>query len=555
MAATTQNASLLGGTGADRDFDAIVLGAGEAGSLVASRAVTAGHRVAMVFKRPYGSTCLNTGCVPSKFMIHRARVAHVARTAARYHVRTSAPTVDLAGLVEEKNASIAEHRTESYETARTSDELTLLEGDARFLSPCEVTVGDRVLRSGKIFIATGMRPLVPPIKGLDTVKYLTNESLMELTELPGHLVCIGGGYIACELGQTFRRYGAEVTVIQSADHLCPSEEPDVSTLLERAFEEEGIHVLLGHRVIRVERAGPGARVVARSADGREHAIEGTHLLVAVGRQPNTDLLDVARAGVGVDEKGYVTVNDRLETNVGGIWAIGDVNGQQPFTRVCQEEAKVAYANAFDGARLEMRREFLGHAVFTDPAIGSVGLTEREARKQGHDVAVGLVTFDQVEKAEIIGETNGLMKYVLERGTRRILGCHVIGPDGDNLIYDAIVVMRHGGTIDELALATGIFPTLQEGMEGTARGLLRQLAPERVSGPLVTPDLSPIDGRTIASRGGTVTNRSRADRDIDRPKRQKPAPSPGAHTLGASARGMTEIPHDGPPPTESPWSAE
>ncbi len=190
------------------------------------------------------------------------------------------------------------------------------------------------------------------------------------------------------------------------------------------------------------------------------------------------------AGIETDDGGYVKVDEFLETNVAGIWAAGDVNGLQPFTRVCQEEGKVAYANAFEGERVGMERLFLGHAIFTDPGIGSVGLTERQARERGYNVAAGLVTFDKVEKAEIIGETTGLMKYVIERDTHRILGCHVIGPDAENLVYDAIIVMRHGGTIDEIAKAVGIFPTLQEGMEGTARGLLRRVAPEQVAGPLV-----------------------------------------------------------------------
>lgn len=470
------------------EVDAIVLGAGEAGSIVAGSALEAGKRVAMIYRAPYGSTCLNTGCVPSKFMIHRSRIAYLVATAARYHVSASPPVVDLAGIVREKDALVREHRESQLEEARTTPDLVLVEAGqdaARFTSPREITAGGRTFRASTIVIATGMRPLIPAVEGLDEVEALTNETLMELTEIPEHLVCIGGGYIACELGQTFRRYGSRVTIIQSAGHLCPSEEPDVSTLLERAFAAEEIGVLLGYRAERVARGGAGVRVTARSGSGEERTIEGTHLLVAVGRQPNTDTLALERAGVRLDGKGFVEVDDHLATNVPGIWAAGDVNGRQPFTRVGQEEGKVVYANAFEGRRMAMERSFLGHAVFTDPSIGSVGLTERAARDEGYDVAAGLVTFDRVEKAEIIGETTGLMKYVIDRRTHRLLGCHVIGPDADNLIYDAIIVMRHGGTVDEIALAVGIFPTLQEGMEGTARGLLRRVAPDEVSGPLVT----------------------------------------------------------------------
>ncbi|MGD9891770.1 MAG: NAD(P)/FAD-dependent oxidoreductase, partial [Dehalococcoidia bacterium] len=416
----------------EQRFDAIVIGAGEAGTEVASRVVEAGQRVAMVYKRPYGSTCLNTGCVPSKFMIHRARVAQVVRGADHFHVRAGMPQVDLAAIVREKDEMVAAHRDQSFGGAQAAANLTLIEGEARFLSDRRIAVGDRTLRADTIFVATGMRPLIPGIDGLDRVPFLTNESVMDLTELPEHLIVVGGGYIACELGQTFRRYGSRVTIVQSRDHLVPHEEPDVSTLLERALTAEGIELVLGHRVTRVEPAGSGVRVTAHAEGGRERIVEGTYLLIAAGRRPNTDTLALETAGVEVDEKGFVTVDEYLQTTAPGIWAIGDVNGEQPFTRVCQEEGKVAYANSYTGARIKMERHYLGRAIFTDPEIGSVGLTEREARAQGHDVAAGLVTFDRVEKAELIGETTGLIKYVVERDTRRLLGCHVIGPQAADL---------------------------------------------------------------------------------------------------------------------------
>ncbi|MEX2547156.1 MAG: FAD-dependent oxidoreductase [Chloroflexota bacterium] len=466
-------------------FDAIVLGAGEAGAVVASRAVAAGHRVAMVYREPYGSTCVNVGCVPSKFLIHRAAVAHAVRTAGRFHVDGHGePGVDLRAIVADKDALIAEHRAEASGNARGANGLTLVEGAARFLSPREVAVGERRLTAERIFVATGMRPLIADVPGIDQVEIYTNENIMDLPDVPEHLVVLGGGYIGCELGQAYRRFGSRVTIIHGPELLCADEEPDVSRLLARGLGADGIELVVGHRAVRVERAdGSGVRVVARADDGSERIIEGSHLLVAGGRLPNTDTLNLQAAGVRTRRDGAVAVDDRLRTNVPGIWAVGDVNGEQPFTRVCQEEAKVAYAGAFEGADVRIDRLSLGHGIFTDPEIGSVGLTEAAARAAGHEVAVGLVTYDQIEKAELIGAELGMIKYVVERTSRELLGCHVIGRQAADLVWSAAVVLRRRGTLDQLATAVGIFPTLAEGMEGTARGLVRRLAPERVSGPL------------------------------------------------------------------------
>jgi pyruvate/2-oxoglutarate dehydrogenase complex dihydrolipoamide dehydrogenase (E3) component len=468
---------------ASESFDAIVLGAGEAGAVLASRAVRAGLRVAMVYRAPYGSTCVNTGCIPSKFLIHRAHVAHVVRTARRFHVAAGPPEVDLAAIVDEKAALIEAHREEALGAARRAEGLALIEGPARFRSSREVDVDGRTLRADRIFIATGMRPDVPDIDGLSSVSYLTNETLMGRRQLPSHLVVIGGGYVGCELGQAFRRFGSQVTLIQRGPRLCPREEPDVSTLLERAVRAEGLRVIANGVIVRVEAVERGVRVVLSSPDGLESTVVGSDLLVATGRRPNSDQLGLEQAGVDRRADGAIAVDERLRTNIPGIWAIGDVNGRQPFTRVCQEEAKVALADALGGKGVAIDRRSLGHAVFTEPQIGSVGLTEDQARDAGHEVAVGLVTFDQIEKAEIVGETVGLIKYVVERSSRQLLGCHVIGPQGAELVYDAVTVIRRGGTLDELARAVGIFPTLQEGMEGAARGLLRRLSPEVADAPL------------------------------------------------------------------------
>ena len=484
-------------------FDAIVIGAGEAGAVVASRAVAAGHRVAMVYREPYGSTCVNAGCVPSKFLIHRASVAHTVRTSDRFHVNGHGePRVDLAAIVADKNAIVAEHRAEALGNARRASGLTLIEGLARFVSPHEVEVGVRRLAADRVFIATGMRPLIPDLPGIGDVDVQTNETIMELTEVPAHLIVLGGGYIGCELGQAYRRFGSQVTITHGPELLCADEEPDVSRMLARGLAADGIELVTDHRAVRVERAEEGVRVIARADDGGERAIEGSHLLVAGGRQPNTHTLDLDAAGVSTRTDGSIVVDDLLRTNVAGIWAIGDVNGVQPFTRVCQEEAKVAYSAAFEGADLRIDRMSLGHGIFTDPEVGSVGMTEAVARAAGYDVAVGLVTYDQIEKAELIGADLGFVKFIVERGSRRLLGCHVIGRQAADLVWSASLVIHRRGTLDELATAVGIFPTLAEGMEGTARGLMRRLAPEIAAGPLAAMASAPTPPQEV-----TMTTRN------------------------------------------------
>ncbi len=465
-------------------FDAIVIGAGEAGVEVANRAVKVGKRVALIYRAPFGSTCLNTGCVPSKFLIHRARVAHLVRSAARFHVDAALSRIRLGDIVREMDAMIDADRSTAFEAATTADHLTLIEGPARFLSREVVLVGRRCLYSRKIFIAAGLRPRIPDVLAHNSPRVLTSDSIMRLTEPPEHLVIVGGGYIACELGQAYRRFGSRVTIVQRRDHLVPREEPDVSAILEGAFQTQGIGVLLGHQAVRLQADDKSVRLSIRAKDGTSRSIQASHLLIATGREPNSDMLELDAAGVAVNRRGYVKVNGRLETNVPGIWAIGDINGEQPFTRVCQEEGRVAFVNAFEHRRLTIRREALGHAVFTDPEIGSVGYTESAARELGIDTAVGLVTFDRIEKARLMGETSGLIKYVVERSSRRVLGCHIVGPNAADLVYDAVLVMRHNGTLDEIGMAVGIFPTLQEGMEGTAKGLLGKLTPHGLRGPLV-----------------------------------------------------------------------
>jgi mercury(II) reductase len=469
---------------ADQRFDAIVIGAGEAGTEVASAAVEDGLRVAMIYRSPYGSTCLNVGCIPSKFIIHRARVAHSARSAARYGIDARDVHVRLADIVVEKRRMVDEHRASSFKGAQTTAGLDLIEGSARFVDTHAVEVAGRTLTAAQIFIATGTRPLVPTIDGLERVRFYTNDDVMDLDHVPSHLIVVGGGYIACELGQAFARFGARVTIIQSKPHLIPREDNDASTVVEEALREEGIELVLGAKASSVHPSRDGINMMVRNAAGDDEAVSGSHLLVAAGRAPNTDGLDVSAARVECDGRGYVSVDDTMRTSSPGIWAVGDVNGEQPFTRVCQEEGRVAYENAFDAGEARIDRRSLPHAIFTDPEVASVGLYEDEAREQAYDVATGTVDFDQFAKAEIIGETRGFVKIVVDRSSRELLGCHIAGAMAADLIYDAATVIRRRGSIDDLAGTVGVFPTIHEGVEGTAKAMAQRVLGQDESGSQV-----------------------------------------------------------------------
>jgi pyruvate/2-oxoglutarate dehydrogenase complex dihydrolipoamide dehydrogenase (E3) component len=384
------------------------------------------------------------------------------RTAARFHVDGHGdPTVNLPAIVADKNALVAEHRAEALGNARRATSLTLIEGDARFVSPRGVAVGERRLSADRIFIATGMRPLIPDLPGIGDVEVHTNETLMDLTGVPEHLVVLGGGYIGCELGQAYRRFGSEVTIIHGPGLLCADEEPDVSRLLAPGMRADGIELVTDHRAVRVAPAGDGVRVIARADDGSRRTIDGSHLLVAGGRRPNTDTLDLAAAGVAARSDGSIVVDGRLRTNVAGIWAVGDVNGEQPFTRVCQEEAKVAYADAFEGADVRIDHLSLGHGIFTDPEIGSVGLTEAEAKARGYDVRVGTFPFGVLGRAKMAGEIEGFVKIVGERKYDELLGVHMIGLRATELVAEATVALRLESTVEEISRTIHAHPTMSE----------------------------------------------------------------------------------------------
>jgi pyruvate/2-oxoglutarate dehydrogenase complex dihydrolipoamide dehydrogenase (E3) component len=443
-------------------YDAIVLGSGQAGNPLAQKLADHGWTVALVEKEHLGGTCVNTGCTPTKTMIASAQVAHYARHAARWGVRTGAVSVDLPRVVARKDEVVLQWRSSLERKVQQRPGLHLYRGHGRFLDPHRVRVGDQVLESDRIFIDTGARPNLPRIEGLDQVGYLTNESILQLTDLPEHLLVLGGGYVGLEFGQMFRRFGSRVTVVDSAEQVLPHEDADVARELQQALEAEGIRFLLKARTARVQRDEGQVVLGLEGGEGAE-SVRGSHLLVATGRRPNTDDLGLEAAGVQTTPQGFIRVNGRLETNVPGIWALGDVNGGPAFTHIAYNDYQIVSANLVEGKGLTTADRLVPYAVFTDPQLGRVGLTEKEARAAGRRLKVGKIPMAWVARAVERDEAAGLMKLVVDGETDRILGAAILSSEGGELVQILEFVMRAGAPYTLLKEAVYIHPTLAEGL--------------------------------------------------------------------------------------------
>jgi pyruvate/2-oxoglutarate dehydrogenase complex dihydrolipoamide dehydrogenase (E3) component len=443
-------------------YDAIILGSGQAGNPLSQKLADHGWTVALVEKEHLGGTCVNTGCTPTKTMIASAQVAYYARNAARWGVRAGDVSVDLAKIVARKDQVVLQSRSGLERKAQQRPNLHLYRGHGRFLDAHRVRVGDQVLESERIFIDTGARPSIPRVEGLDQAGYLTNASIMRLTDLPEHLLVLGGGYVGLEFGQMFRRFGSRVTVVHSAEQILPREDADVARELQNTLEAEGIRLLLKAQTTRVERDDGQVVLRLEGGDGAE-GVRGSHLLVATGRRPNTDDLGLETTGVETTPRGFVRVNGRLETNVPGIWALGDVNGGPAFTHISYNDYQIVYANLMEGKDLTTTDRLVPYAVFTDPQLGRVGLTEKEARAAGRRIKVGRIPMSWVARAIERDETYGLMKVVVDAATDRILGAAILSSEGGELVQILEFVMRAGAPYTLLKGAVYIHPTLAEGL--------------------------------------------------------------------------------------------
>jgi pyruvate/2-oxoglutarate dehydrogenase complex dihydrolipoamide dehydrogenase (E3) component len=442
-------------------FDAIVIGAGQAGPPLAGRLTQAGLRVALIERKRFGGTCVNTGCMPTKTLVASAYAAHLARRAADFGVALDGQVgVDVKRLKARKDAVVmrASGNVESW--LRGMEGCTVYQGHARFTAANRIQVGAHSLSADRIFINVGGRARIPDMPGVHDVPLLTNTTLLDLDVLPRHLVVVGGSYIGLEFAQMYRRFGSEVTIVEKGPRLIAREDPDISDAIQEILEKEGIRVLLQSECIRFAPAPEGIAVQA-SAGADARRVVGSHVLMAVGRQPNTDDLDLQAAGVHTDEHGYIVVDDTLRTNVPNIWAMGDCNGRGAFTHTAYNDFEIVAANLLDGDMRRVSDRLPGYALYIDPPLGRVGMTEAAVRASGRPALVGVRPMTRVGRAIEKGETEGFMKVVVDAETKAILGAAILGTGGDEAIHGILDIMASKAPYTTLQRAVPIHPTVSE----------------------------------------------------------------------------------------------
>jgi len=449
------------GTRAMPSFDAIVIGTGQAGPSLARRLVAAGRKVAVIERKHFGGTCVNTGCTPTKALVASAYAARVAHRHADYGVAIGGPiSVDMKAVKARKDAIVAPSRNGVERSLKSLDGCTVYQGHGRFVSRNEVQVGETVLSAPQIFINVGGRASVPPMPGLDQVAYLTNSSMVDVDFLPEHLIVVGGSYIGLEFAQAYRRFGAKVTVVEMAPRLIAREDEDVSMGVADVLESEGIELRLNATCMSVAKHPDGVAVNVDCTEGAPRVV-GSHLLLAVGRRPNTDDLGLDRAGVATDARGYITVDDRLRTNVDGIFALGDCNGRGAFTHTAYNDFEIVAANLLDGEQRRVTDRLTAYALYTDPPLGRCGMTEAEVRKLGRPALIATMPMEDVSRAFEKGETSGFMKILVDKETKQFLGASLFGLNGDEIVHTILDQMYAKAPYTVMARAGHIHPTVTE----------------------------------------------------------------------------------------------
>jgi pyruvate/2-oxoglutarate dehydrogenase complex dihydrolipoamide dehydrogenase (E3) component len=455
-------------------YDAIIIGTGQAGPPLAERLTRAGMKVAIIERKLFGGTCVNTGCTPTKTLVASAYAAHLARRAADFGVTIDGRLgVDMKKVNARKDAVSRQSREGVESWLKQMDNCTVYEGHARFESPTEVSVARTQLTAKRIFINVGGRAQTPEMPGLDQVDYLTNSSMMEIDFLPRHLVIVGGSYVGLEFGQMYRRFGSEVTIIEMAPRLIQREDEDVSTAVREILEREGINLRLDAKCLAV-RKQLGEITVSVDCTSGSPELSGSHLLLAVGRCPNTDDLGLDKAGVSIDRHGYIEVDDELRTNVPGIWAMGDCNGKGAFTHTAYNDYEIVAANILDKDPRRVSDRIPAYALYIDPPLGRAGMSEAEVRRTGKPALVGKRPMTRVSRAIEKGETQGFMKIVIAADTKQILGAAILGTGGDEVVHSILDLMYAKAPYTVMQRAVHIHPTVSE-LIPTMLGELRPLA--------------------------------------------------------------------------------
>ncbi len=444
-----------------KSFDAIVIGAGQAGPSLTGRLAAGGMQVAMIERHLFGGTCVNTGCMPTKTLVASAYAAQVTRRASEYGVMLERePLIDMP-RVNARAVAVSTSSRQSLESwLRGLQGCTVYQGHASFESPTVVRVGDELLTAPRVFLNVGGRASVPDMPGVHDVPFLTNSSILAKKDLPRHLVVVGGSYVGLEFAQMYRRFGAQVTVVEMAPHVISREDEDVSDEIRQILEREGITVRVGATCIGLARHDDGIAVTVDCTQGPPLVV-GSAVLLAVGRRPNTDDLGLDRAGVATDKRGYVTVNDDLSTNVPGIWALGDCNGRGAFTHTSYNDYEIVAANLLDGEKRLVTERVTAYALYIDPPLGRVGMTDAQARATGRPLLAAKRPMTKVGRAIEKGETQGFMKVVVDRDTRRMLGAAILGTGGDEAIHGLIDAISANLPYDAIQRAVPIHPTVSE----------------------------------------------------------------------------------------------
>ena len=453
---------------AAQHYDAVVIGAGQAGVPLSQALARAGRRTALIEREHVGGTCINEGCTPTKTMVANAKAAYIDRRSADYGVHDGPVTVDMREVRRRKREIVDSFRNSNLRRIEATEGLDLIAGEASFTGPRTLAVrtndGEALeIGADNVFINTGARPANPPIEGLDNVPALNSTSIMELGELPEHLLVLGGSYVGLEFAQMFRRFGSEVTIVQRGGQLMGREDPDIAEAVAEILREDGIEVLLGTPALRAAQNDAGKILLTVDTSEGERTLSGSHLLVAAGRPPNTETLNLDAAGIESDKRGFIEANEILETSVPGVYALGDVKGGAAFTHISYDDFRIIRTNLLEGGSVTTSDRQVPYTMFTDPQLGRIGLSEQGARDQDRDVLIAKIPMNYVARAIEMGETRGLMKAVIDAETDQILGCAVLGIEGGEIM--AMIQIAMMGNLPYTALRDSVFahPTLAESL--------------------------------------------------------------------------------------------